>query len=196
LGKIIQNRFPNSPAPCRIFSAVIKAIWILSAVFALAAGVTDLRWRRIPNWLTIPAIPGAIAMHGIAAGWPGAKLSLLGTAVGLGLLLPFVLIRSLGAGDWKLVGALGAFFGTQRLITVLFLTLLINGFIALCMVIWKRRLGQTMRNLGRMTVAILSLHRPAGELTLDNPEAVKVPFGVAAAIAVLLYTSHQAWGAF
>jgi prepilin peptidase CpaA len=175
---------------------VNKAIWIVSAVFAFSAGVTDLRWRRIPNWLTVPAILVAIALHGIAAGWPGARLSLLGTAVGLGLLLPFVLIRSLGAGDWKLVGGLGAFFGTQRLITVLFLTLLINGFIAICMVIWKRRVGRTLRNLGRMAVAVLSLHRPGGELTLDSPEAVKVPFGVAAAVAVLLYTSHQAWGAF
>jgi prepilin peptidase CpaA len=175
---------------------VNKAIWILSAVFGLTAGVTDLRWRRIPNWLTYPAIPGAVILHAIAGGWPGARLSLLGTALGLGLLLPFVLIRSLGGGDWKLVGGMGAFFGVQRLITVLILTLLINGFMAICMVIWKRRVGQTLRNLGRMTAAFFSLHLPGTDLTIDNPEAVKVPFGVAAAIAVLLYTASQPWGAF
>ena len=155
-----------------------------------------MRWRRIPNWLTYPAIPGAIVLHAVAGGWSGARLSLLGTALGLGILLPFVLIRSLGGGDWKLVGGLGAFFGTQRLITVLILTLLINGFMAICMIIWKRRVGQTLRNLGRMTAAFLSLHLPGGDLTIDNPEAVKVPFGVAAAIAVLIYTSGQGWGAF
>jgi prepilin peptidase CpaA len=173
-----------------------KAIWILSAVFALAAGVTDLRWRRIPNWLTVPAIPVAVLMHAIAGGWPGARLSLLGSALGLGLLLPLVLIRSLGGGDWKLMGGLGAFFGSQRLLTVLVATLLINGFMALCLIIWKRRVGQTLRNLGRMTTAFFSLHLPGEELTLENPEAAKVPFGVAAAIAVLLYTSTQPWGAF
>jgi prepilin peptidase CpaA len=182
--------------PCRIFNAVNKAIWILSAIFALTAGVTDLRGRRIPNWLTYPAIPAALILHAVAGGWPGARLSLLGAALGLGLLLPFVLIRSLGGGDWKLVGGLGAFFGTQRLITVLILTLLINGFMAICMVIWMRRVGQTLRNLGRMTAAFFSLHLPGDELTIDNPEAAKVPFGVAAAIAVLLYTSSQPWGAF
>jgi prepilin peptidase CpaA len=175
---------------------VNKAIWILSAVFALTAGFTDLRWRRIPNWLTYPAIPGAIILHGIAGGWAGSRLSLLGAALGLGLLLPFVLIRSLGGGDWKLVGGLGAFFGAQRLITVLILTLLINGFMAICMVIWKRRVGQTLRNLGRLTAAFFSLHLPGTDLTIDNPEAIKVPFGVAAAIAVLLYTASQQWGAF
>jgi prepilin peptidase CpaA len=169
---------------------------MLSAAFALTAGVTDLRWRRIPNWLTYPAIPGAIILHAIAGGWPGAELSLKGTALGLGILLPFVLIRSLGGGDWKLVGGLGAFFGAQRLITVLIFTLLINGFMAICMVIWKRRVGQTLRNLGRMTAAFFSLHLPGSDLTIDNPDAAKVPFGVAAAIAVLLYTSSQAWGAF
>jgi len=169
---------------------------MLSAAVALTAGITDLRWRRIPNWLTVPAIPGAIALHTIAAGWPGAKLSLLGAALGLGLMLPLVLIRSLGGGDWKLVGGLGAFFGPRRLITVLILTLLINGLMALCLIIWKRRLGQTLRNLGRMTAALFSLHLPGADLTLDNPQAATVPFGVAAAIAVLLYTSNQAWGAF
>jgi prepilin peptidase CpaA len=173
-----------------------KTIWILAAVFALAAGFTDLRWRRIPNWLTYPAIPCAIVLHSLVSGWHGAKLSLLGTALGLGLLLPFVLIRSLGGGDWKLIGGLGAFFGPQRLIIVLILTLLINGFMAVCLIIGKGRGRQTLRNLGRMLAAFSRLHLPGADLTIDNPEAAKVPFGVAAAIAVLLYTSSQQWGPF
>jgi prepilin peptidase CpaA len=102
----------------------------------------------------------------------------------------------LGGGDWKLVGGLGAFFGPQRLMAVLILTLLINGVMALVMVIWKRRMGQTLKNMWRMIAAFLRLHLPGPELSIENPEAIKVPFGVAAAIAVLLYTSRQHWGAF
>jgi prepilin peptidase CpaA len=178
---------------------VNKTIWILSAVFALTAGFTDARWRRIPNWLTYPAVPIAIVLHTMASGWPGAKLSLLGTALGLGLLLPFVLIRSLGGGDWKLVGGLGAFFGyntatpfvQQRLIQVLIYTLLINGVMALVLVIWKKRLGKTLRNVATMTASFFRFHLPGADMTIDNPEAVKVPFGVAAAIAVLIYIPSQ-----
>ncbi len=168
-----------------------NAIWILSAVFALAAGFTDARWRRIPNWLTYPAVPIAILLHTLADGWHGAKLSLLGTALGLGILLPFVLIRSLGGGDWKLVCALGAFFGPTRLFYVLVYTLLINGIMALVLVIWKRRLGKTLRNVAGMAGAFFRLHLPGADMTIDNPEAVKVPFGVAAAIAVLIYIPAQ-----
>ena len=168
-----------------------QTILILSALVALTAGFTDARWRRIPNWLTYPAVPCAILLHTLASGWPGAKLSLLGTALGLGVLLPFVLLRSLGGGDWKLVGAMGAFFGPQRLIQVLIYTLLINGVMALVLVIWKKRLGKTLRNVLTMAGSFFRFHLPGTEMTIDNPEAVKVPFGVAAAIAVLIYVPSQ-----
>lgn len=168
-----------------------QIIWILSAVFALTAGLTDLRWRRIPNWLTYPVALLAITLHTAAGGWRGARLSLLGMALGLGLLLPFVLIRSLGGGDWKLIGTLGAFFGPARLIYVLIYTLLINGLMALIMIVFKGRLLKTLRNVGTMTAAFFHLRLPGQELTIDNPEAVKVPFGVAAAVAVLIYTAWQ-----
>jgi prepilin peptidase CpaA len=166
-----------------------QAIWILSAVFALTAGITDLRARRIPNWLTYPAIPVAIALHAIAGGWHGARLSLLGAALGLALLLPFVLLRSLGGGDWKLVGALGAFFGPRRLIDVLVATLLINALMAIVLIVTRKRIWRTLRNIGRLFAAFFRFHLPDKDLTIDNPEAIKVPFGIAAAVGVVLYVA-------
>jgi len=169
---------------------------ILPALLAVIAGVLDWRSRRIPNWLTVPALAVGIVVNSWLRGWPGAKDSLLGVGLGLGLLLPFVLIRSLGAGDWKLIGALGAFLGPQRLLTVLFVTVLAAGIMALVLVIWKRRLLQTLRNIGRLLASLLSFHLPGQELTLDNPQSTKVPFGVAVAAAVIVYTAGQGWRLF
>jgi prepilin peptidase CpaA len=166
----------------------------LPALLSIAAGWKDWRSRRIPNWLTVPGLALGIAVNSWLRGWPGAKESLLGAGLGLALLLPFVLIRSLGAGDWKFVGALGAFLGPQNLLTVLLLGILVNGLMAAVMVVWKRRVRETARNLGRMLAAFLTMHLPGPDLTLDNPDLVKVPFGVAVAVAVILYTTRQAWG--
>jgi len=173
-----------------------KTLWILAAAFALTAGITDFRTRKIPNWLTYPAIPIAILLHWIIAGSHAALLSLSGAAIGLAVLLPFVLLGGLGGGDWKLVGGLGAFFEPRRLLPVLILTLVINGIMALVLVLWKKRVGQTARNLGRIAAAMFRFHMPAADLSIENSESEKVPFGIAAAIATLLYVAAQPWLAF
>ena len=165
----------------------------MAVLLALAAGWTDWRFRRIPNWITLPALLLGIGINTVAGGWPGARNSLLGAGLGFVLLLPFALARGLGMGDLKLVVALGAILGPQHLIVVLFATILLNGFIAVAMMVQKKRVRQTLRNLGHMLAAFLSLHLPGPDLTIDNPELVKVPFGVACALAVILYTASQAW---
>ncbi len=170
-----------------------QALWILPALLGVIAGYTDYRWRRIPNWLTVPGCLLGIALNSVAHGWAGAKYSLLGVGLGLLILLPFVLVRSLGAGDWKLIGAFGAFLGPHNLITLLFVTILIAGVMALILVIWKKRVGQTLRNIGSMLAAMMTLHLPSKQVSLDNPESSKIPFGIAAAIAVVLYSASQLW---
>ncbi|MBV8053450.1 MAG: prepilin peptidase [Acidobacteriaceae bacterium] len=170
-----------------------RAVWIVAAIVGAIAGYTDYRWRRIPNWLTVPGLLLGIALNSLAQGGYGVRYSLVGAGLGLLILLPFVLIRSLGAGDWKLIGALGAFVGPHNLITVLFVTVVIAGLMALFVVIWKRRFLQTMRNIGGMLAAMMSLHLPGREVSLDNPESSKIPFGVAAAIAIVLFAAAQLW---
>jgi len=169
-------------------------MWILPALFAIAAGISDWRTRRIPNWLTVSGALLGLAVNSLARGWPGAKESLLGAGLGLLVLFPFVSVRSLGAGDWKLVGALGAFLGPRNLMAVLFATVLIAGVMALILIIWKGRVRQTLGNIGRMLAAVFHFHLPGPELSLDNPEALKIPFGVAVAIAVILFGAGHVWG--
>jgi prepilin peptidase CpaA len=167
---------------------------MLAAAFAAAAGWSDWRSRRIPNWLTVSGLLLGVAANSLARGWAGTKDSLLGAGLGLIILLPFVLMRSLGAGDWKLMGAVGAFLGHGHLLTVLLAAILVAGAMAVVLIIWKKRVGQTVRNLGKMLAAFVTFHLPGPELTLENPESLKIPFGVAVAVTVVVYSARQAWG--
>jgi prepilin peptidase CpaA len=167
------------------------APWIVAIAIALIAGWTDWAWRRIPNWLTVPGLALGLGANFMASGWPGLKDSLLGAAVGLLLLLPFVILRSLGAGDWKLMGAIGACTGLHHFLPVLFWTLVVNGIVALGMIVAKKRIMRTVRNLRQLLLSALTLRSPGREMTLDDPDSVKVPFGVAAALAVVTYAVHQ-----
>ncbi len=158
-----------------------------SLALALVAGWTDWRSRRIPNWLTAPALLIGILLNGLTGGWNGVKTSLLGAGLGLLALLPFVLMRSLGAGDWKLAGALGAFVGWEPLVTLLIYSIFVAGAMALILVIYKRRFRQTMRNIWGMLGSMFAFHMPGAEVSLDNPHSLKVPYGVALALSTLLF---------
>jgi prepilin peptidase CpaA len=166
----------------------LKAIPLgLALALALIAGWTDWRNRRIPNWLTVSGLLAGIVTNSIVGGWAGLKTSLLGAGLGLLLLLPFVLLRSLGAGDWKLAGALGAFVGPAKLVDLLIASIFVAGIMAFALVIYKRRLGQTLRNIGRMLASLFTFHMPGPEVSLDNPQSLKIPYGVALAFTTLLY---------
>ena len=161
---------------------------------AIVAGVLDWRYRRIPNWLTVSGFAAGVAVNTILYRWQGMKAALLGTALGLGLLLPFVLLRSLGAGDWKLTGALGACLGPRQLLSVLFGTILVAGVMALALVVWKGRLKRTLWNTAHLLGALVSLRMPGSEVSLDDPQSTKIPFGVAMALTVLFYGMGRALG--
>jgi prepilin peptidase CpaA len=172
----------------------VSAPWIPAVLVAMGAGFLDWRYRRIPNWLTVSGLAAGVAVNTILYRWPGLKAALLGTVLGLGLLLPFVLVRSLGAGDWKLAGALGACLGPRQLLSVLMGTILVAGVMALGVVIWKGRLKQTLLNIAHMLAALFSLRMPGSEVSLDDPQSTKIPFGVATAATVLFYGMGRAMG--
>jgi prepilin peptidase CpaA len=173
------------------------ALLALALILAAIAGVTDWRSRRIPNWLTVSGLVVGIAANGAASGLNGLKTSLLGAGLGLLLLLPFVFLRSLGAGDWKLAGALGAIVGPGVLVDLLMGSIFVAGIMALALVIYKRRLMETLRNIGRMLRSMLTFHMPGAEVSLDNPQSLKIPYGVALALTTLLYgiLNWKMWGA-
>jgi len=174
----------------------LKAIILgLAVAFAATAGWTDWRSRRIPNWLTVPGLFVGVVVNALASGWLGVKASLLGAGLGLLVLLPFVFLRSLGAGDWKLAGALGAFVGPAVLADLLMGSVFVAGVMALGLVIYKRRFLATVRNIGHLLRSMLTFHMPGPEVSLDNPESLKVPYGVALALTTVLFGVITVWKA-
>lgn len=160
----------------------------------MLAGWTDWRARRIPNWLTIPSLIAGLAFNSYAYGWHGMVSSLEGAGLALALLLPVVMLRGLGAGDWKLMGAVGAFLGPSAFLAVLTVSVLVAGVMAVVQMVRARRVRVTLRNLVVLVHGFIVFGlRPNPNVSLDDPESLKLPFGVAAAIATVLCGGAAMW---
>ena len=122
-------------------------IWTLVLVFTAWAGWLDWRTRKIPNWLTVPGFTAGLCIHVVISGWRGALTSLEGAGLALLILLPMVLVRGLGAGDWKLMGAVGAMLGPMAFLAFLLVSALVAGVMAVVTVIWTRQIRTTFRNM-------------------------------------------------
>lgn len=164
-----------------------QTIWMLVLGVTVLAGWIDFRTRKIPNWLTVPALLLGIGVRVLVAGWPGAKASLEGVGLALALLLPLVILRALGAGDWKLMSAVGAFLGPLLFLFVLVGSIFVCGLMAVVETLQAQRVRETFRNMIVLVKGFLSFGlRAHPKISLDNPGLMKLPFGVAIAVATLV----------
>ena len=96
-------------------------IWVVTITLVVAAVIDGLK-LKVPNWITFPMIiSGWIYSAALSpyAGWEGLMYSLIGTVVGLALLLPAYAIGGMGAGDVKLLAGVGAWvWGTDDALRV------------------------------------------------------------------------------
>lgn len=168
-------------------------LWTAALALAAVACWQDWKSRRVPNRLTVPALVAGLVANGIFGGWAGLWAALTGAGLALAILLPVVLLRGLGAGDWKLMGALGAWLGPQLILRVLFTAVLIAGAWAVIEMIRQRRVGQTLRNLWELVRGFVVFGlRPHPSLTIENPGLIRLPFAVAVAAATVISVS-VAW---
>jgi prepilin peptidase CpaA len=171
-----------------------QIIWALTLALTLFAGWHDWRTRRIPNWLTVPALFLGVAVRGWIAGWHGAFVALEGAGLALVVLLPLVLMHALGAGDWKLMGAVGAFLGPRLLLVVLLASILVSGLMAVVMMVQAKRVRATLRNLIALVHGFLSFGlRTHPEISLENPGLLKLPFGTAVALGSVICFFAAKW---
>ncbi len=129
----------------------------LTALLATAI-VTDLRSSRIPNWLTVPAMIFGIAAHGWHHGLHGLLFGIFGLCSGLGLFLLLHLAGCIGAGDVKLMAAVGAMVGPQDALLSALLAMMFGGLYALGAMIHQWGFVSAMSRLGSL-VEVLALTR-------------------------------------
>ena len=171
-----------------------QIIWALTLALTLSAAFLDWRSRRIPNWLTVPGVLLGVLAHTVITGWHGTLFATEGAALALILLLPPVLTRLLGAGDWKLMGAVGAFLGPQLTLVVLLGSLLASGLMALIQMMRAQRVLETLRNMILLVRGFLAFGLNKNpQISLDNATLMKLPFGVAVAAATVICFCAVRW---
>jgi prepilin peptidase CpaA len=162
------------------------AWWPTFVVLAVAT-FTDLRSRRIPNWLVIPFLLAGFAVSGTLHGWHGIVQSLAGLGVGALLFGLLHLMGGMGMGDVKLCAAIGVWIGPSQMLTALVLTGIAGGLIALCWAIAGGFVGEMFSGAGELIFGLKRRGlRPHPEMVLNNPLSRKMPYAPAIAIGTLI----------
>lgn len=177
-----------------------RGIEIILLPLVIGAAVYDMRYRRIPNWLNVTGAILGLAMNAwlIADGrpWPGLLFSLKGLALGFGAYFFLYALRAMGAGDVKLMAAIGALVGWEDWVGIFVITAVVGGFSAILLSIWKGRLKHTLFNVGFILSEFKS-GRPAylknEELDVKSSKALRQPHGVVIAVGTIAYLLISAY---
>ncbi len=151
-----------------------------SLLCATISAVYDVRSRRIPNFITLPAIAFGLLLHGVFGG-----LRQLATAAAAGLIcglifLVFYLAGGMGAGDVKLMTAAGCLAGLSLIQHLLVWTALAGGVMAIGVALYRRQLVATLHS----TYAVLVHHKtmgftPHAQFNVRNDRTLRLPYALA-----------------
>lgn len=162
------------------------ALWPTLTVLAVAT-FTDLRSRRIPNWLVFPFLLAGIVVSGTLHGWMGVAHSLEGVALGAVTFGFLCWLGGMGMGDVKLCAAIGAWIGPEQLLTALVITAMAGGVMAIGWAAAGGFLGELFTGTGNLLSGFTkSGLRPHPELVLDNPLTRKMPYAPAIAVGTII----------
>jgi prepilin peptidase CpaA len=167
-------------------------VWFVTITLVVAAVIDGLK-LKVPNWITFPMIiSGWIYSATLSpfAGWEGLMFSLVGTAVGLGLLLPLYAIGGMGAGDVKLLAGVGAWVWGTTTLYAFVVSAIVGGVIALIMVVAKRSWFKHKTQFWMICNEILTVKDPeklAAIAAERKPTMLLLPYGIPIAIGTIGY---------
>ena len=157
-------------------------IIVLITILLTIAVITDVRSRRIPNMLTFPAVIAAIAYHSWLSGFGGFLFSIEGTGVGMAVFIIFYLAGGMGAGDVKLMGAIGGFLGPKGVLIAYLCTAVVGGVYALAMLAFHGYLKKTLRRYGSVLKTFVLTKKIIYIQGSDEEKGFLLCYGVAIAL--------------
>ncbi len=158
----------------------------LALALCLAAAATDIAWRRVPNWLTVPAAVAGLVLATAASGVHGLLASAAGLALGLSVgIAAMALGAPFGGGDTKLLAAMGALAGPAFVASAALYGALAGGPLAVAQALRRGRLKQSINAIVTFVAASAGRAKPirleAVSTGLTVPFAVALAAGAAAA---------------
>jgi len=165
-----------------------------AALVASLAGASDLRSARIPNWLTYSGLLVALLLRFSVLGWSGFKSGVVGMLVaGVFFFLLFV-VGAMGGGDVKLMASVGAWGGSQQVLSILLAAALAGGILAILYMLFGQGIRQTFWNvLDLIRFRLTSGLSPHPWLNVREAGTMRVPFGVAIAMGTLFCAGNALW---
>lgn len=174
------------------------SFWSLLAGLLGLALVYDLATRRIPNWLVLVGLVSGAGWSWLAASAVGAPLpngseaglakSLLGAVTGLAVMLPLYFLHAMGAGDAKLMGAIGSFLGPMQVLGAVLLIFVAGGLLSLIAALGTGSLPRVLNNL-RLIGSVALSGRASGASLRDVQTTRRLPY----ALAIAIGTALQLW---
>ena len=174
-----------------VFPPIPPRMEAILLMLLVAAAVFDVRYRRIPNWLTVSGVVLGVALNTVI-GPPeaGTAFALEGLALGFGSYFILYMLHAMGAGDVKLMAAVGAFAGPTNWFGIFVVSAVVGGVMALLLAVARGRLKSTFWNMG-FIVGEMTRGRPAyvnkAELDVKNPKSIGLPHGAVIAIGTIFF---------
>jgi prepilin peptidase CpaA len=155
-------------------------------VLGIAASISDIRTRRIPNTLTFGASAVALAFFLATEGVSGLGMSVAGWCVGFALFVPFFLLGGMGAGDVKLLAAFGAWLGPWLVAWAAAFGGIAGGVLAVIVALGHGYLRQAFRNLGSLLWhwSLVGV-KPLPDLTLERAKGPRLAYALPITIGMV-----------
>ena len=171
------------------------AIQVLLSLIVIPAAVLDIKTRRIPNWLSLSGIVLALLLNTFLGELGGLWFSLKGLGVAFIIYFVLYLLHGMGAGDVKLMAAVGSIVGWENWFGIFIVTAVIGGIMSLILVASRGRMKKTLFNVG-FILSEMKSGRPAylanEELDVKSDKALRLPHGATIAVGTLFFLALSA----